>query len=162
MQQRGSGFAIKGGAVVSGSFQAFHQGYLLDARTIDAELSARIAVLPKVSIDHRGMHADGLPNLLHLVEQGVKVKTTGFGRASLDPAETIKAIVAVDSTALMVGTDLPATRARRPFEDADFNLIRDALGEAQVTDVFWKTRWSFTCVKPATLPFPNTPQVLHL
>ncbi|WP_328744081.1 amidohydrolase family protein [Gulosibacter sediminis] len=154
-QRRIEGLGIAGGAVVSGSFQAFDQGYLIDAlaalgptyvgvtqipsdtsderirelnaagvravrfnvarggsadldelellarrvydlagwhaelyidaRTIDDELSRRIASLPAASIDHLGMHGDGLANLLRLVEQGVKVKATGFGRVELDP-----------------------------------------------------------------------------
>jgi len=29
----------------------------------------------------------------------------------------------------MVGTDLPSTRARRPFDDADLNLVVDTLGQ---------------------------------
>lgn len=205
-RRRTAGLGLVGGAVVSGSFQAFDQGYLLDAlralgpgfvgvtqipadtpsarireldaagvravrfnvarggsadladmehlarrvhdeagwhaefyidaRTIDERLGARIAALPAVSIDHLGMHADGLPALLRLVEQGVKVKATGFGRVELDPSEAIRAIVAVDPHALMVGTDLPSTRARRPFADADLDLVAQALDPAVVDDVF--------------------------
>lgn len=212
-QRRIDGLGIKGGAVVSGSFQAFDQGYLIDAlkalrpnyvgvtqvpedtsderilelheagvravrfnvarggsanlddlerlarrvhdlagwhaefyidaRTIDEDLSRRIASLPAASIDHLGMHEDGLSNLLRLVEQGVKVKATGFGRVELDPAETIRAIDATDPTALMVGTDLPSTRARRPFRDEDLALIVDALPADRVADVFWNNAASF-------------------
>ena len=148
-QNRTTGLNIQGGAVVSGSFQAFDQGYLIDALhalgptyvgvtqipadTSDARILAlheagvrairfnvvrggsaspddldrlarrvhdlagwhtelyvdarsldgledRIAALPAASIDHLGMHEDGLPTLLRLVERGVKVKATGFGR----------------------------------------------------------------------------------
>lgn len=146
-QNRTTGLNIQGGAVVSGSFQAFDQGYLIDALhalgptyvgvtqipadTSDARILAlheagvrairfnvvrggsaspddldrlarrvhdlagwhtelyvdarsldgledRIAALPAASIDHLGMHEDGLPTLLRLVERGVKVKATGF------------------------------------------------------------------------------------
>lgn len=212
-QRRIDGLGIKGGAVVSGSFQAFDQGYLIDAlkalgpnyvgvtqvpgdtsdtrilelheagvravrfnvarggsanlddidrlarrvhdlagwhaefyidaRTIDENLSRRIAALPAASIDHLGMHEDGLSNLLRLVEQGVKVKATGFGRVELDPAATVRAIDATDPTALMVGTDLPSTRARRPFRDEDLALIVDALPADRVADVFWNNAASF-------------------
>lgn len=212
-QRRIDGLGIKGGAVVSGSFQAFDQGYLIDAlkalgpnyvgvtqvpgdtsdtrilelheagvravrfnvarggsanlddidrlarrvhdlagwhaefyidaRTIDESLSRRIAALPAASIDHLGMHEDGLSNLLRLVEQGVKVKATGFGRVELDPAATVRAIDATDPTALMVGTDLPSTRARRPFRDEDLALIVDALPADRVADVFWNNAASF-------------------
>lgn len=212
-QRRIDGLGIKGGAVVSGSIQAFDQGYLIDAlkalrpnyvgvtqvpedtsdtrilelheagvravrfnvarggsanlddidrlarrvhdlagwhaefyidaRTIDESLSRRIAALPAASIDHLGMHEDGLSNLLRLVEQGVEVKATGFGRVDLDPAATVRAIDATDPTALMVGTDLPSTRARRPFRDEDLALIVDALPADRVADVFWNNAASF-------------------
>lgn len=212
-QRRIDGLGIKGGAVVSGSFQAFDQGYLIDAlkalgpnyvgvtqvpgdtsdtrilelheagvravrfnvarggsanlddidrlahrvhdlagwhaefyidaRTIDESLSRRIAALPAASIDHLGMHEDGLSNLLRLVERGVKVKATGFGRVELDPAATVRAIDATDPTALMVGTDLPSTRALRPFRDEDLALIVDALPADRVADVFWNNAASF-------------------
>ena len=52
-----------------------NNGYLPDAFTV-ADYRHRIARL--------GMHADGLPQLLRLVEQGVKVKATSFGRVDLD------------------------------------------------------------------------------
>ncbi|HCG56551.1 MULTISPECIES: amidohydrolase family protein [Brevibacterium] len=115
----------------------WHSELYVDARTIDEDLSHRIAGLPAVSIDHFGMHSDGLPALLKLVEQGVKVKATGFGRIELDAAAAMRAIVDVDPSALMVGTDLPSTRAPRPFENADFDIIRDTLSSEELTAVFW-------------------------
>ncbi|MGP5300541.1 amidohydrolase family protein [Corynebacterium variabile] len=203
---------VVGGAVVSGSFQAFDQGYLRDALTalnqegrrfvgvtqipasttdaeildldaagvkavrfnlkrggsaglddladlarrvhdlagwhtelyVDArelpELEPTLVSLPAVSIDHLGMHRDGTPALLRLVERGVKVKATGFGRVELDPA------------ALMVGTDLPSTRAKRPFEDADVDLIAqavtDAVGEEYVDAVFRTNAEAFSLLLP--------------
>lgn len=48
----------------------WHAELYIDARTIDEELSSRISALPAVSIDHLGMHEDGLRNLLPLVEKG--------------------------------------------------------------------------------------------
>ncbi len=61
--------------------------------------------LPAVSIHHLGPHRDGLPHLLNLVEQGVQVNATGFGRVDLDAAEVVSAIVKTNPSALMVGTD---------------------------------------------------------
>ncbi len=49
----------------------------------------------------------------------------------------------LDPTALMVGTDLPSTRARRPFEDEDFETIRQALAPEQVAAVFWDNAAAF-------------------
>lgn len=121
----------------------WHAELYIDARTIDEDLSQHIASLPAASIDHLGMHEDGLKNLLHLVEQGVKVKATGLGRVELDPATTMRAILDVDPTALMVGTDLPSTRARRPFQDEDFDLIKQTLNPDEVFAVFWDNAAKF-------------------
>ena len=121
----------------------WHAELYIDARTIDEELTQLIASLPAASIDHLGMHEDGLTNLLHLVEQGVKVKATGFGRVELAPAATMRAILNVDPTALMVGTDLPSTRARRPFQDEDFALIKETLTPEEVESVLWENAAKF-------------------
>lgn len=195
---RTAGLEIAGGVVVSGSFQAFDQGYLTDAlaalgagfvgvtnlppdatdETVLAldragvraarfnlkrggtqgvgaldrvarrvhelagwhvelyadarELTAMVpalVTLPKLSIDHLGMSAEGLPTLLKLVDAGVRVKATGFGRVDLDPATALRAVAAANPEALMFGTDLPSTRARRPFDEADIDLLRETLGE---------------------------------
>lgn len=196
--QRVSALELVGGAVVSGSFQAFDQRYLLDAlkrlgptfvgvtqlpasvtdeevlrlhaagmravrfnlyrggsESLDhlerlalrvhdlagwhaelyvdskdlPELEHRLTALPRVAIDHLGMTRDGYSALLRLVERGVKVKATGFGRVELDVPEALREIAAVDTGALIFGTDLPGTRAERPFEEADVDLIVKTLGE---------------------------------
>ena len=121
----------------------WHSELYLDARTIDEDLLRIIGGLPAVSIDHLGMHADGLPNLLRLVARGVKVKATGFGRVEFDPAAAVRAIMDVDPSALMVGTDLPSTRAQRPFENADFDVIREALSPEEISAVFWDNAAEF-------------------
>ncbi len=196
--ERTSALDLAGGAVVSGSFQGFDQGYLLDAlerlgpsfvgvtqlpatvtdeevlrlheagvravrfnlyrggsesldnlerlaaRVHDVagwhaelyvdskdlpELEPRLAALPRVTIDHLGMTRDGYPALLRLVERGAKVKATGFGRVELDVSEALREIAAVDPGALIFGTDLPGTRAGRPFKETDVDLIVETLGE---------------------------------
>ncbi|HEY8585052.1 MAG TPA: amidohydrolase family protein [Capillimicrobium sp.] len=104
-----------------------HAELYVDGRDLP-EIAGILAALPAVSVDHLGLSADGLPALLALVERGVKVKATGFGRVDLDVATAMRAIVAADPTALMAGTDLPSTRARRPFADADLDLIVEAAG----------------------------------
>ncbi|WP_336819292.1 amidohydrolase family protein [Gordonia sp. MMO-8] len=203
---------VRGGAVVSGSFQAFDQTYLLDAletlpgcfvgvtqipadtpddriaeldglgvravrfnvrrggsasldeleslacRVHDlvgwhselyidsndlAALAPMLRRLPAISIDHLGLSADGFTDLLRLVGAGVRVKATGFGRIELDPVAAMRAIVDVDPGALMVGTDLPSTRAPRPFLDTDLDLVREAVGDDLIDDVLWSNaaRW---------------------
>jgi predicted TIM-barrel fold metal-dependent hydrolase len=82
---------IVGGAVVSGSFQAFDQRYLEDA---------------------------------------LKRLGPGFGRLDFEPGEAIGDLATANPEALLFGTDLPSTRARRPFMDRDIDLIRDVLEPA--------------------------------
>lgn len=192
---------ITGGAVVSGSFQAFDQGYLvaalgrlgpafvgvtqlpatvpdedviaLDAAGVRAvrfnlhrggsaevadmdalarrvnalagwhielyvdaarlaELAPRLAALPSVVVDHLGLTSAGLPHLLRLVERGVRVKATGFGRVDMDVPGALRAIASANPGALLFGTDLPSTRAPRPFAPADIGLLEEALGEERL------------------------------
>ncbi|HEX2106004.1 MAG TPA: amidohydrolase family protein [Solirubrobacteraceae bacterium] len=105
----------------------WHAELYVHARDLP-ELEPRLARLPKVAIDHLGTSADGQDALLRLVGRGARVKATGFGRVDLDVPAALRAIHAVDPTALMAGTDLPSTRARRPFADADLDLIAATLG----------------------------------
>ncbi|MFG1790287.1 amidohydrolase family protein [Nocardia sp. NPDC049149] len=109
----------------------WHVEVYIDGQML-ASLQPVISKLPAFSIDHLGMSEEGLPYLLDLVDRGAKVKATGFGRVALDVAETLRRIHTVNPEALMFGTDLPGTRAGRPFEDADVNLICDVVG----TDMF--------------------------
>jgi predicted TIM-barrel fold metal-dependent hydrolase len=95
-----------------------------------AALEPRLRRLPKLAIDHLGMSTAGLPAVLRLAEGGARVKATGFGRVDLDVARTLRAVHEVNPAALMAGTDLPSTRARRPFRPEDLELIVDTLGDA--------------------------------
>lgn len=188
---------LVGGAVVSGSFQGFDQGYLVDALGrlgpafvgvtqlpvtvtdgellrldqagvravrcnlyrggsetladldtlarrvhelvgwhaelyVDAsdlpELLPILRTLPQVSIDHLGLSGEGLPCLLELAERGARVKASGFGRCDMDVRAALRAIARANPGALLVGTDLPPTRAPRPFRREDLDLVADALG----------------------------------
>jgi predicted TIM-barrel fold metal-dependent hydrolase len=93
-----------------------------------AELEPRLAALPALSVDHLGLDRAALPVLVRLVAGGAKVKATGFGRGDLDITATLRAIAAIDPSALLFGTDLPSTRAARAFADADVVLATAALG----------------------------------
>jgi predicted TIM-barrel fold metal-dependent hydrolase len=106
----------------------WHAELYVDSKNLP-ELEPRLAALPRVTIDHLGMTRDGYPALMRLVERGARVKATGFGRVRLDVSEALREMTAVDPGALMFGTDLPGTRAERPFEEADVDLILRSLGE---------------------------------
>ena len=204
--------AVVGGAVVSGSFQAFDQGYLLAAlRTlgprfvgvtqlpvsvsdyqlrklddagvralrfnlkrggsegieqlesfakrvyetvrwhvelyVDSEFLTRLydtlVSLPAVTIDHLGLSKVGFPVLLKLVEKGIHVKASGFGRVNLDIKKAVKEIVSANPDALIFGTDLPSTRAPRPFSETDIMLVCDALGDVVARRVFYDNAVAF-------------------
>jgi predicted TIM-barrel fold metal-dependent hydrolase len=190
---RVAALGVGGGAVVSGSFQAYDQTYLLDAlerlgpgfvgvaqvppgisdaevlalaragvrafranlrrggRVDDLErlaprlfelagwhvevytddlaaLAPRLRAVPRLVIDHLGMSRAALPALLELVADGAYVKATGFGRVDHDVPAALRAIAAVNPAALLFGTDLPSTRAPRPFADADLEVVLEAAG----------------------------------
>ena len=82
-----------------------------------------------MSVDHLGLSKGGFPTLLALAEQGVRVKATGFGRVDFDVKLALRELSAANPEALMFGTDLPSTRAPRPYQDADLLLVLEALGE---------------------------------
>ncbi len=207
---------LVGGAVVSGSFQAFDQTYLLDAlhklgpsfvgvtqlpaTVTDSELLALdkagvralrfnlkrggsetvkhlesfanrvhelvgwhvelyvdsadlpdlhhiLVRLPAVSIDHLGLSREGFATLLALVERGIRVKATGFGRVNFPVQAALRDICAANPNALMFGTDLPSTRAPRPYSDDDLTLIVDALGEKMAQHVLHDNAVAFYRLK---------------
>ena len=193
-----NGYDVCGGAIVSGSFQAFDQGYLIAAleklgpafvgvtqlpatvsddeiiqlntcgvravrfnlkrggseevahlsslanRVYDianwhvelyvdaselADLYNTLIELPAVSIDHLGLSKAGLKTLLKLVENGVRVKATGFGRVDFDVKAALQDIYSANPASLMFGTDLPSTRAPKPYSDNDFRLVLDTFND---------------------------------
>ena len=82
-----------------------------------AALEGRLRALPRLVVDHLGLDAEALPVLRRL---GCMVKATGFGRVDLDVEGTLRAL---DPDRLLFGTDLPGTRALRPFERANLELV---------------------------------------
>ena len=90
-----------------------------------------------MSVDHLRLSKDGFSTLLELAERGLRVKATGFGRVNLDVKGTLKDLYAASPRALMFGTDLPSTRAPRPFRDEDVRLVLEALGEEAAEGVFY-------------------------
>lgn len=222
---RTSGYDLRGGAIVSGSFQAFDQSYLIDAldhlgpefvgvtqlpssvtdeelqrlnqkdiralrfnlkrggsETIDnLDSMARrvhevvgwhtelyidsreiepifdiLKSLPAVSIDHLGLSQEGLDTLIKLVENDVKVKATGFGRVDFDVTQALISLYDANPESLMFGTDLPSTRANRPYSDDDISMVIDALGEEASNRVFYQNAIDFYKPNQTRLDYANT------
>lgn len=114
----------------------WHVELYIDSRELP-DLHPILSKLPAVSIDHLGLSAAGLPHLLRLVESGARVKATGFGRIDLNPAEAIRRILDINRHAVLVGTDLPSTRAPRAFLDGDVTSLADFLDPEELDDVLW-------------------------
>lgn len=211
-RERTEDYNVRGGAVVSGSFQAFDQDYLVDAlarlgpgfvgvtqlpvsvsdeelleldeagvravrfnvrrggsesvRHLDTlarrvhetvgwhtelyadalELDEQMPILmtlPAISIDHLGLSMSGFSNLLKLAERGARIKATGFGRVDFDVSNALKDLYSANPDCLMFGTDLPSTRASRPYTDRDLQLIIESLGEQAAGRVFWSNAARF-------------------
>lgn len=119
---------------------AWHCELYADAADL-LPLSSLLINLPAVSIDHLGLSKAGLPTLLMLAEQGVGIKATGFGRVDFDNGADINLLTALrdlhlaNPAALMFGSDLPSTRAPRPFLQSDITRLIDSVGEAQADAV---------------------------
>jgi predicted TIM-barrel fold metal-dependent hydrolase len=94
----------------------WHTEVYADGHTLAAH-EDRLRELPRLSVDHLGLDAEALPVLRRL---GCMVKATGFGRVDLDVEAALHAL---DPDRLLFGTDLPATRARRPFHPQDLDLV---------------------------------------
>jgi predicted TIM-barrel fold metal-dependent hydrolase len=120
----------------------WHTELYIDS-TDAAGLFDTLVSLPAVSIDHIGLSKAGFPTLLKLAERGVRVKATGFGRVDFDVGSALKELYAANPKALMFGTDLPSTRAPRPYLDSDYTLVLDTLGEDKAANVFYKNAIEF-------------------
>jgi predicted TIM-barrel fold metal-dependent hydrolase len=113
----------------------WHSEFYLDAADL-ADLEPTLAALPQVSVDHLGMSDDSSGALLRLVESGMVVKATGFGRMNVnDPDALMRSIVAANPSALIFGSDLPSTRAAMPFRDNDIDRVAEAVGAEHVEAV---------------------------
>lgn len=120
----------------------WHSELYIDAKDLP-EIAPTIEKLPAISIDHLGLSEEGLPHLLRLVEKGVRVKATGFGRVELDVEHALKTIYAVNPEALMFGTDLPSTRAKRPFAYADIELIQELFDARSAKKILYQNAMDF-------------------
>ena len=120
----------------------WHVELYVDSRDL-AGLFDTLVALPAVSIDHLGLSREGFGVMLLLAERGVRVKATGFGRVDFDVADALKNLYAANPAALMFGTDLPSTRAPRPYADEDLLLVVETLGEEGARRVLYENAVSF-------------------
>jgi predicted TIM-barrel fold metal-dependent hydrolase len=113
-------------------------GWHLELYVRSVELPELLPLLPDpdgLVIDHLGLTAAGLPALLELVEEGARVKATGYSLGDLDVAATLRQIYDLNPGALLAGTDLPCTRSPRPVDTADLRLLREVFDHDELADV---------------------------
>jgi len=120
----------------------WHVELYVDSREL-AGMEQLLSDLPAVSIDHLGLSQVGFKTLLKLAEQGVRVKATGFGRVDFDVRTALKDLNSANPKALMFGTDVPSTRAPRPYVDDDFTLVVETLGAEAASRVFSENALEF-------------------
>ncbi len=115
----------------------WHTELYIDAANLK-DLKSTLIQIPSFSIDHLGLSNAGLPELFYWAERGIKIKATGFGRIDFDPVPAMKKIMEINPAALMFGTDLPSTRAKRPFSEDDIKLIKDHFTDTQCNHIFYQ------------------------
>jgi len=120
----------------------WHVELYIDSKDL-AELKDRLIKLPLFSIDHLGLTDTGLPHLFHLVENGCRVKATGFGRINFSPLPVMKKIFEINPQALMFGSDLPSTRAKRPFEESDIKIITDNFSDSEADKILYNNAFNW-------------------
>lgn len=125
----------------------WHTELYVDGKDLQ-DLSPTLMALPAISIDHLGLTKAGLPALTRLAGQGVHVKATGFGRVDFDVTHALQELYHANPDALIFGTDLPSTRAPRPFQKADIDTVLSALGERAARQVFYDNAKAFYHKKP--------------
>ena len=120
----------------------WHVELYIDSQELP-NLFSMLIDLPSVCIDHLGLSQSGLGMLTKLVEKGVRVKATGFGRVDFDIKSALQNLYSANPKSLMFGTDLPSTRAPRPYSDNDFLLVADTIGLDGAKDVLSRNAIDF-------------------
>ncbi|STX28408.1 (2-pyrone-4,6-)dicarboxylic acid hydrolase [Legionella beliardensis] len=124
----------------------WHSEFYLDASNLP-DMAPMLLKLPQVSIDHLGLSKAGFPHLLKLIDKGIYIKATGFSRVDFPVLLGLRQIIAVNSDCLMFGTDLPGTRAPKPFDEADMQIITDNFPKDIINKIFYQNALRFYRVR---------------
>ncbi|SDC63730.1 Predicted metal-dependent hydrolase, TIM-barrel fold [Desulfurella multipotens] len=116
---------------------SWHSEIYIDSKDIES-IKNKLLSIPCLVVDHLGLSKDGFLNVLNLVEKGAYVKASGFGRLDFDPVFAIKQIVSINPNACVFGSDLPSTRAQRPFSYSDIDLINNNFDDSQKRKIFYE------------------------
>lgn len=140
---------MKGGAIVSGSFQGFDQGYLINALQQISPSFCGVTQLPYTVSDQEivSLHDKGVRALRFNIKRGGSEdisKLDSFARRVYDLVGWHCELY-IDADALMFGTDLPSTRAERPFDMEDKVLIQHLFDEQASDKILYSNavKWYF-------------------
>lgn len=120
----------------------WHVELYVDSKEVK-DLYSTLTGLPSVSIDHLGLSKSGFKLLTELAGKGVRVKATGFSRVDFKVTEALKSLYLANPESLMFGSDLPSTRAPRPYSNDDFILVAETLGKDAAIKVFSENAVAF-------------------
>ena len=124
----------------------WHCEFYVDSVNLQ-NLHSTLSVLPAVSIDHLGLSHSGFNNLIKLAGQGIRIKASGFGRVDFDIDKALQKIHRTNPNALMFGSDLPGTRARRKFCSKDISLIENSFAPNDAKKILYKNALDFYRVR---------------
>lgn len=113
----------------------------LNLQTIDKEIEELMFTLPKVSIDHLGMHKCSIEKLKKIVNADIPIRLTGFGRVGYERdeiRELITILYSENPSSLIFGSDLPSTRANYRFSTKDIQLIKETVGSEAQDKIFFQ------------------------
>lgn len=156
---------VRGGAVTSArlldvgrrvaSVCGWHVELYIDALLLP-DLEPALTRLDRVVVDHLGLTEAGMTGLLRHADRGGYIKASGFGRTDFDIEAALRRVFRVNPNTLVFGTDLPSTRAPRPFHRSDIELIAQALGERATATVLWDN--AIQLYRPSRLSSKEDPQ----
>jgi len=112
-----------------------------------SDLYQILITLPAVCIDHLGLSKVGFSTLLKLAEHNVRVKASGFGRVDFDVVTAMIELYSINPKCLMFGTDLPSTRALRPYRNSDYSLVTNTFNQEDAENILYKNAIEFYKIK---------------
>lgn len=115
----------------------WHTELYVDSKELK-ELKKILEQIPRFSIDHLGLSKTGLMDLYYWAEKGVKIKATGFGRLDFDPITIMKKNYSINPDSLMFGTDLPSTRAKKPFTYKHLKRLKDNFSKDEQKKILYQ------------------------
>jgi predicted TIM-barrel fold metal-dependent hydrolase len=102
--------------------------------------------LPSFSIDHMGICVEGLRELYNLVEQGARVKVSGFRQLEFNQdtlAQSLQEIYAINPNSLIFGSNLPESRDMRGAHESDIAFIQNLFSIDDAERIFYKNALQF-------------------